>query len=93
MPEKPLKEMNRKELQEYYQDRFKRQNERTKDNYDRVSATLPKGTKGRVEAIGKTVNGLINELVIDYLDKAEAANEQQQQCADQGSDLPEFMRD
>lgn len=92
MPEKPLKEMNRRELQEYYQDRFKRQNERAKDNYDRVSASLPKGTKERIEKAGKTANGLINELVIDYLDKTEAANRQQQKSADQRSDLPEFMR-
>lgn len=50
------------------QARIKRQNEAAKNNWDRVSCTLPKGTKQRIIESGETVNGLINKLVLEYLD-------------------------
>lgn len=50
-------------------ERVKRQNEQAKENWDCVSLKLPKGTKDRIKATGKSVNGLINELVLEYLSK------------------------
>lgn len=47
--------------------RIKRQNEAIKNKYDRISATLPKGTKEEIEARGESVNGLINKLVFEWI--------------------------
>ena len=52
-------------------DRKKKANEKQYDSFDRVSVVLPKGTKERITATGKSINGLINELVIDYLNGIE----------------------
>lgn len=52
---------------------YKRQNEHIKENYDRCSITLPKGTKERIKERGESVNGLINRLVAEYLDNQESA--------------------
>ena len=52
-------------------ERVKRQNEAAKDNWDCVSLKLPKGTKDRIKAQDKTVNGYINELVLADLEKLE----------------------
>ncbi len=54
---------------------YKRQNTFIKDNYDRVSITLPKGTKEKIKASGYSINGLINELVSDFLDQQEKTTE------------------
>lgn len=59
---------------ERQQKRIKRQNEHIKENYDRVSVTLPKGTKERIQAQGLTVNGYINELVLEDLKRREGKN-------------------
>ena len=45
--------------------------EAKKENYDRISATLPKGTTERIKALGLTVNGFINDLVIAELERLE----------------------
>ena len=47
--------------------RYKKQNEAIKEKYDRVSVTLPKGTKERIQARGETVNGYITRLVLSDL--------------------------
>ena len=51
--------------------RYKKQNEAIKEKYDRVSVTLPKGTKDRIKALGLTVNGIINDLVLAELERLE----------------------
>lgn len=51
--------------------RYKKQNEAIANKYDRVSATLPKGTTGRIKALGLSVNGLINSLVLAELERLE----------------------
>lgn len=48
---------------------YKRQNDFIKGNYDRVSVTLPKGTKQRIMDTGQTVNAFINEAVKEKLNK------------------------
>lgn len=52
--------------------RFKRQNEWTAQNYERQTITLPKGTKDRIKAAtNESVNGYINRLVKEDLEKRE----------------------
>ena len=51
--------------------RYKKQNETIAKKYDRVSATLPKGTTERIKALGLSVNGLINKLVLAELERLE----------------------
>ena len=45
--------------------------EARKGNYDRVSATLPKGTTERIKALGLSINGFINDLVLAELERLE----------------------
>ena len=52
--------------------RYKKQNEAIANKYDRISATLPKGTTERIKALGLTVNGLINDLVLAELERLES---------------------
>lgn len=48
---------------------YKRQNEYIKNSFDRVSVTLPKGTKERITATGESINGFINRVVAAALDQ------------------------
>ena len=48
---------------------FKRQNEYIKNNYDRISVTLPAGTKQKIIGLGLSVNKYINDLVLSDLEK------------------------
>ena len=61
--------MTGKEAIERLEKQYKRQNEHIKENYDRVSITLPKGTKERIKAKGESVNGYITRLVLSDLGK------------------------
>lgn len=56
-----------KESKERLEKQYKRQNEHIKEKYDRVSITLPKGTKERIRAKGESVNGYISRLVLSNL--------------------------
>ena len=48
----------------------KRANEKyQKNNCDRVSVLLPKGTKEQIQATGETVNGFINKAIAERLKK------------------------
>ena len=64
--------MTGKEAIERLEKQYKRQNEHIKENYDRVSITLPKGTKERIKARGETVNGYITRLVLSDLGEEKA---------------------
>lgn len=66
--------MDEKKMIEKYKSRVKRQNEKAKENYDRISVMLPKGTKDRIQAQGLTINGFVNQLVLDKLDELENNN-------------------
>ena len=59
------------ELLETYKARIKAQNKAIKENYDKVTATLPKGTVKRIRALGLTINGVINDSVLAFLECAE----------------------
>lgn len=58
--------------------------EQTKKLYDRISVTLPKGTKERIQATGESVNGYITRLVLEDLERTEPQN---------ADSLPDFMKD
>ena len=58
-------------MQDHLQKRYKDQNEKIKENYDRLSATLPKGTKERIQALGFSINGFLNNVILRELDKLE----------------------
>ena len=64
--------MDDKKMIENYKSRVKRQNEKAKENYDRISVMLPKGTKDRIQAQGLTINGFVNQLVLAELERLEA---------------------
>lgn len=73
-----MAEISEKELKEYQElkksrtKQYKRQNKHIKENYYRVSVTLPKDYKERLKAAGVgSVNGFINELVTAELKKME----------------------
>lgn len=42
--------------------------------YDKVTVSLPKGTKDAIQAAGNTINGYINKLIAD--DMAQAKRKQ-----------------
>jgi hypothetical protein len=48
---------------------YKRQNEHIKNNYDRISITLPKGTKERILRKEDSINGYVNRLIMQDLEK------------------------
>ena len=58
--------------------------EQTKKSYDRLSVTLPKGTKERIQATGESVNGYIVRVVLEDLERTKPQN---------ADSLPDFMKD
>ena len=66
--------MTGKEAQKRLVKQYKRQNEHIKENYDRVSVTLPKGTTDRIKATGNSVNGYIKDVVLADLEKLEGGS-------------------
>ena len=61
--------MTGKEAKERLEKQYRRQNEHIKENYDRISITLPKGTKERIKSKGESINGYITRLVLTDLEK------------------------
>lgn len=92
-----------KEIAEKARERAKKQNEAAKNNWDCISCRLPKGTKDRIQALGYTVNGFLNTIVLAELQKLEAeapqtaqpeaAKEEQPEQAQQKADAPEDVEE
>lgn len=88
-----------KEIAEKARKRAKKQNEAAKNNWDCISCRLPKGTKDRIQALGYTVNGFLNIIVLAELERLEAeapqtaqpeaAKEEQPEQAQPKADPPE----
>lgn len=88
-----------KEIAEKARERAKKQNEAAKNNWDCISCRLPKGTKDRIQALGYTVNGFLNTIVLAELERLEAeapqtaqpeaAKEEQPEQAQPKADPPE----
>lgn len=49
--------------------KYKRQNEYIKNNFDRISITLPAGSKEKIKSLGFSVNNYLNELVKSDFEK------------------------
>lgn len=60
--------MDAKKAKETLERRYRKHNDYIKENFDRISVTLPKGTKEKIKDAGFTVNGLVNELVFNWLE-------------------------
>lgn len=59
-----LKELDREDVENMRKSKkLNQQNEWIKENYDRVSVTLPKGTKEKIKSLGYSVNEFLNEAV------------------------------
>lgn len=65
---------NLKSSTEEIKKQIKENDDKVKENYDRISVMLPKGTKDRIQAQGLTINGFVNQLVLDKLDELEKNN-------------------
>lgn len=50
-------------------------------SYDRISVFAPKGTRDRIKATGRSANGIITELLLNWLD------DQEQHAAGRPEDL------
>jgi hypothetical protein len=61
--------MTGKEAKKRVVQQYKRQNEHIKNNYDRISITLPKGTKERILQKEDSINGYVNRLIMQDLEK------------------------
>lgn len=77
--------MTGKEALERLQRQYKYQNEYIKKNFDRVSVTLPKGTKNRIKAVGESLNKFIVTATLAELERREAGGTQE---PDGGEELP-----
>lgn len=92
-----------KEIAEKARERAKKQNEAAKNNWDCISCRLPKGTKDRIQALGYTVNGFLNSIVLAELEKLEAeapqavqpetVKEEQPEQAQPKADAPEDVEE
>lgn len=74
-----MKEEN--DMLQSYKDRIKRQNDAVKNNYDKISCTIPKGTKDKIRSHGYSVNTFVNEAIrryLAYLEPAKPVEEKQQ---------------
>ena len=49
--------------------KYKRQNEYIRNNFDRISITLPAGSKEKIKSLGYSVNNYLNELVKQDFEK------------------------
>lgn len=67
--EKQLQEQQK--IIDKQKERVKTQNEKAKENWDTVSCRLPKGTKERITEKGLSINGFINSLVLEELERLE----------------------
>lgn len=76
--EKKLKEQQ--EIIDSGKKRVRAQNQAAKENWDCVSCRLPKGTVGRIKALGNSVNGFVRASVAAELDRLEAGRKGQQQA-------------
>lgn len=70
MSEHEIDEREMKKLKKL-NERYNKQNKAIREKYDRVSATLPKGTIDRIRNLGLSVNGVINKSVLSFLEYIE----------------------
>ena len=79
--------MTGKEAKERLKKTYDYRNEYTKNNYDRISVTVPKGIKDKIKKRlpkDKKVNTLINELIFAWLEEPQTVT----QSAEDPEELP-----
>jgi hypothetical protein len=69
-------------------ERVQKQNQRARDLWDICSCRLPKGSVDRIKSHGETVNGFINRVVADELERLDAANTSGSKADTDFSDVP-----
>ena len=60
--------MTGKEAKERLAKQYRRQADFVKQNYDRISVTVPRGTKERLAKTGQAANTVIKQLLLSWLD-------------------------
>ena len=86
-----VEKMSKEELVQYAEGqkrKIKIQNENAKKNWDSVSCRLPKGTVQRVKNHGLTVNGLINRLVLQELERLDGGGNAERQETEKQQETP-----
>lgn len=76
MSEHEIDEREMKKLKKL-NERYNKQNKAIREKYDRVSATLPKGTIDRIRNFGLSVNGVINKSVLSFLECIEEEHKEE----------------
>lgn len=76
MSEHEIDEREMKKLKKL-NERYNKQNKAIREKYDRVSATLPKGTIDRIRNLGLSVNGVINKSVLSFLECMEEEHKEE----------------
>lgn len=69
-----------KEIAEKARERARKQNVAARENWDCISCRLPKGTKERIISNGYSVNGLINKLVLNELERLEKEEKEKEEA-------------
>lgn len=78
--------MTGKEAKEKLKKQYDRSNDFIRNNYDRISVTVPKGIKEKIKEYlpeKQTVNGLINDLINGWLNDQEQPGATQRHTAPQ----------
>ena len=90
MAQKKIKEMNKIELQEYFAERYRKQNAAASMRYDRISVVLPIGTKKRIVATGEKINEFASSAILAALEQSEglATTQDPDPDPEQPNDLP-----
>lgn len=76
MSEHEIDEREMKKLKKL-NERYNKQNKAIREKYDRVSATLPKGTIDRIRNFGLSVNSIINKSVLSFLECMEEEHKEE----------------
>lgn len=64
--------------------------EKEKRSYDRLSITLPKGTRERIKATGETINGYITKLILQDLGRLEDGEKPIREDSGRSGDVDPF---
>ena len=72
---KKVEKVTGAEAKKRLEKQYKRQNDYINTKYDRISVTVPKGTKGKIKAHGEKPNTLINRLIAEWLQAIETDTE------------------
>lgn len=68
---KKVEKVTGAEAKKRLEKQYKRQNDYINTKYDRISVTVPKGTKEKIKAHGEKPNTLINRLIAEWLQAIE----------------------